>query len=69
MGCLAVDRISMLAGRLAGWLMIVLTGLITWEVGSRYAFSAPHAWAFDAQLIVYGTLFNSGHLVELLGRA
>ena len=34
-----------------------LTVLITWEVFSRYALDHPHAWAFDAQIMMYGTLF------------
>jgi TRAP-type mannitol/chloroaromatic compound transport system permease small subunit len=34
-----------------------LTLLVTWEVFSRYALDAPHAWAFDAMAMFYGTLF------------
>jgi TRAP-type mannitol/chloroaromatic compound transport system permease small subunit len=36
---------------------VALTGMITWEVFSRYALDRPHAWAFDAMIILYGTLF------------
>jgi TRAP-type mannitol/chloroaromatic compound transport system permease small subunit len=53
----AVDRLSAGVGRVFAWLMVVLTGLIVWEVGSRYVFGSPHAWAFDAQAMAYGTLF------------
>jgi TRAP-type mannitol/chloroaromatic compound transport system permease small subunit len=31
--------------------------MVTWEVFSRYALDAPHAWAFDAMAMFYGTLF------------
>jgi TRAP-type mannitol/chloroaromatic compound transport system permease small subunit len=31
--------------------------MISWEVFSRYALDAPHAWAFDVMIILYGTLF------------
>jgi TRAP-type mannitol/chloroaromatic compound transport system permease small subunit len=31
--------------------------LISWEVFSRYALDNPHAWAFDAMIQMYGTLF------------
>jgi TRAP-type mannitol/chloroaromatic compound transport system permease small subunit len=34
-----------------------LTILITWEVYSRYVLNKPHAWALDAQIMLYGTLF------------
>ena len=44
-------------GHAFSWLIIGLTLLITWEVFSRYALDEPHAWAFDAMLMFYGTLF------------
>jgi TRAP-type mannitol/chloroaromatic compound transport system permease small subunit len=36
---------------------VALTLLISWEVFSRYAFHAPHAWVFDASTMLYGLLF------------
>jgi len=54
---LAVDRISTWLGQLFAWAIVGLTFLITWEVFSRYAFNKPHAWALDAQIMFYGTLF------------
>jgi TRAP-type mannitol/chloroaromatic compound transport system permease small subunit len=38
-------------------LIIGLTFLITYEVYARYALDAPHSWAFDIMLQMYGTLF------------
>ena len=54
---LAVDKLSTRIGQLFAWLIVVLTVLITWEVLSRKFFDAPHAWAFDAQIMGYGVLF------------
>ena len=54
---LFVDRLSTFVGHTFSWLIIGLTVLISWEVFSRYAFDAPHAWAFDAMIMLYGTLF------------
>jgi len=54
---LAVDRVSTWLGQAFAWLILLLTGLITWEVFSRYALNAPHAWVLDAQIMLYGTLF------------
>jgi TRAP-type mannitol/chloroaromatic compound transport system permease small subunit len=54
---LTVDKISTYVGKTFSWLIVSLTFLITWEVFSRYALSAPHAWAFDAMIMMYGTLF------------
>lgn len=54
---LAVDRVSTWIGHAFAWLIVALTVLITWEVLSRKLLDAPHAWAFDAQIMLYGTLF------------
>lgn len=54
---LSVDKVSTFAGHLFAWLIVALTALICWEVFSRYALGAPHAWAFDAQIQMYGALF------------
>ncbi len=57
---LLVDRMSTWLGQLFAWAIVALTGLITWEVFSRYALNQPHAWALDAQIMLYGTLFMMG---------
>ncbi|MGY0196957.1 TRAP transporter small permease subunit [Leptothrix sp. BB-4] len=57
---LLVDRLSTWLGQLFAWAIVALTALITWEVFSRYAFNHPHAWALDAQIMLYGTLFMMG---------
>jgi TRAP-type mannitol/chloroaromatic compound transport system permease small subunit len=54
---LFVDKVSTFVGHAFSFLIIGLTLLITWEVFSRYALDAPHAWAFDAMNMLYGTLF------------
>jgi TRAP-type mannitol/chloroaromatic compound transport system permease small subunit len=54
---LAVDRLSTWVGQAFAWLIVALTLLITWEVFSRYVLGRPHAWAFDAMIMLYGTLF------------
>jgi TRAP-type mannitol/chloroaromatic compound transport system permease small subunit len=54
---LSIDRLSTWVGQAFSWLIVALTVLITWEVFSRYALDRPHAWAFDAMIMMYGTLF------------
>jgi len=54
---LFVDRMSTWVGQTFSWLIVALTLLITWEVFSRYALDHPHPWAFDAMIMLYGTLF------------
>ena len=54
---LLIDKVSTLVGQAFSWLIVALTLLISWEVFSRYVLDAPHAWAFDAMIMLYGTLF------------
>ena len=54
---LLVDKMSTWVGHVFSWLIVALTLLITWEVFSRYALDAPHAWAFDAMIMLYGSMF------------
>ena len=54
---LTVDRVSTWVGHAFSWLIIGLTLLIGFEVFSRYVLNDPHPWAFDAQMMLYGTMF------------
>jgi len=54
---LFVDKISTWIGHAFSWFIVGLTLLISWEVFSRYVLANPHAWAFDAMIMMYGTLF------------
>ena len=54
---LFVDKVSTFVGHAFSWLIVALTLLISWEVFSRYVLDAPHAWAFDVMIMLYGTMF------------
>ena len=54
---LFVDKVSTWTGQAFSWLIVVLTGLVSWEVFSRYALDDPHAWALDTMIMMYGVLF------------
>src|SRR5919198_6393546 len=54
---LFIDKVSTFVGKAFSWLIVGLTLVISWEVFSRYALDHPHAWAFDAMIMMYGTLF------------
>lgn len=54
---LQVDKLSTWLGHIFAWAIVVLTLSITWEVFSRYVLNQPHAWMFDFQIMMYGTLF------------
>lgn len=52
-----IDGISTWVGKAAAWLMIGLMLLVCAEVFKRYILNAPTAWIFDAQNMLYGSLF------------
>jgi len=54
---LSVDKLSTWVGHAFSWFIVALTLFISWEVFSRYALDAPHAWAYDAMIMLYGSLF------------
>ena len=54
---LFVDKVSTFVGQTFSWLALALTVMISWEVFSRYFLDNPHSWAFDAMIMMYGTMF------------
>ena len=54
------DEISTWVGKAAAWLIVVLMLLVCAEVFKRYALNAPTAWIYDANNMLYGTLFMLG---------
>ena len=52
-----VDGISTWVGKAFAWLIIVLMTVVCVEVFKRYILNAPTAWIFDANNMLYGTLF------------
>jgi TRAP-type mannitol/chloroaromatic compound transport system permease small subunit len=54
---LLVDRVSTWIGQAFSFCILLLTLHVSWEVFSRYALDNPRSWAFDAMIMLYGTLF------------
>jgi len=53
----AADRISNWTGKTFAWLIILLMLVVCGEVFKRYALNEPTAWIYDANNMMYGTLF------------
>src|SRR5215468_4291526 len=51
------DRISTWAGKACAWLILGLMLLVCIEVFKRYILNAPTSWIYDADNMMYGTLF------------
>jgi TRAP-type mannitol/chloroaromatic compound transport system permease small subunit len=54
---LMIDRISTWAGKTTAWLILLLMSAVCIEVFKRYILNAPTSWVFDAESMLYGTLF------------
>jgi TRAP-type mannitol/chloroaromatic compound transport system permease small subunit len=54
---LFIDLVNTWVGRIAGWLILVLTFGVSYEVFVRYALRAPTTWAYDVSYMTYGALF------------
>jgi len=52
-----VDAVSTWSGKTFAWLIGILTLVVSVEVFKRYILNAPTAWIFDADAMLYGTLF------------
>ncbi len=54
---LGIDRLSTFVGQTFAWTILVLTGIVVYEVFVRYVFRAPTSWGYDVSYMLYGTLF------------
>src|SRR5262245_62091865 len=52
-----IDGISTFVGKLAAWLLMILMTVVCVEVFKRYILNTPTAYIFDAENMLYGTLF------------
>jgi TRAP-type mannitol/chloroaromatic compound transport system permease small subunit len=52
-----IDGISTWVGKAFAWLIMLLMTVVCVEVFKRYILNAPTAWIFDAENMMYGTLF------------
>jgi len=66
-----ISTLSEWSGRVFSWLVLVLIGTITYDVGARYLFRAPTAWSYDISYMIGGgfmvlggayTLLHKGHV-------
>jgi TRAP-type C4-dicarboxylate transport system permease small subunit len=55
-----VERLAIGVGRLAAWLFLVAVGVTVWEVGARYLFGAPTAWAHETTTTLCAVGFALG---------
>ena len=61
-----IDGFSNLTGKLISLAMLLLVGMISYEVCARYLFNAPTAWVYKSSYMVNGSAFMLGCAYALL---
>ena len=51
------DNLSGWFGKTFGWLILLMTFGVSYEVFVRYVLNSPTSWSLDVSFIMYGTLF------------
>lgn len=54
------DRLSAWFGKTFGWLIVLMTVGVSYEVFVRYVLHSPTSWSLDVSFIMYGALFMMG---------
>ena len=54
------DNLSGWFGKSFGWLILLMTFGVSYEVFVRYVLNSPTSWSLDVSFIMYGTLFMMG---------
>jgi TRAP-type mannitol/chloroaromatic compound transport system permease small subunit len=54
------DSLSSWFGKTFGWLIMLMTIGVSYEVFVRYVLNSPTSWSLDVSFIMYGTLFMMG---------
>lgn len=55
-----IDRMSGWTGRATSYLVLLLSGVVMYEVVCRYVFNAPTIWAQETSTFLYGAFFMLG---------
>ena len=63
-----IDDISDWTGRISSLLILLITGVILFEIFARFFFGKPTIWAFEISLVLYGVYVSMlGAFVLLTG--
>ena len=58
--CRAVDALSEWSGRMVSYVMILIVGIIVWDVTARYVLRSPLLWGSEMCNILFGFYFLIG---------
>jgi len=55
-----ISRINDGVGRIVRFIVLVLIGVIMWEIVMRYFFKSPTIWVYETSLLLFATYFLLG---------
>jgi len=58
--CCFIDSLNEWVGKMASWLIIPLTAVVTYDVILRYVFNRPTIWSWDINIQLLGALVVLG---------
>jgi len=64
-----IDRISLWSGKILALLILVMIGIVMYEVVVRYLFDSPTSWGLEAATMVFGTYMICGGAYALFVKA
>lgn len=67
--CQKIDALSDWSGRIVSGLMLVVMGIIVWDVTARYVFLSPLLWGSEMSSILFGVYFLVGGAYTMRLRA
>jgi len=63
------DGLSEWTGRIMSWVLILIIGIVLYEVIVRYIFSKPTVWAVESSTMLHGVLLLFGGVYALVKKA
>jgi len=65
----AIDKATDWTGRTFRWGLVVLVLIVSYEVISRFVFSAPTKWSYETDMMLSGTVYSFAWAYAVLHKA
>jgi len=63
------DKISEWAGKIMSWIIVLIVGIILYEVIVRYIFNQPTSWAVESSTMLHGVFLVFGGVYAMFTKS
>lgn len=63
------DKISEWTGKIVSWIIILIVGIILYEVIARYIFNKPTVWAIESSTMIHGVFLVFGGVYAMFTKS